>query len=63
MPTERRMNPSEMPRAARVSGGTATAPRAMTRTKRAPDVRRAQFLDCAQALFFTAGYSAPELGW
>jgi AcrR family transcriptional regulator len=34
------------------------APRALTRTKLAPDVRRAQFLDCAQALFFSAGYEA-----
>jgi len=34
------------------------APRAMTRIKLAPDVRRAQFLDCAQALFFSRGYEA-----
>ena len=30
----------------------------MTRIKMAPETRRAQFLDCAQGLFFTRGYEA-----
>lgn len=30
----------------------------MTRIKRPPEERRAQFLDCAQALFFARGYEA-----